>query len=294
MSVEARRIAVIAAMGMAAAQELSAQSVGKMVESDLRNFAGDVWAVWTSPVHARGKDWMIAGSTVAVAALTSVWDDDVDRWMVEHRNASQWSALREVREGGVAFSGKTITPIAIGTLAIGLITKNHAIQDGIFGCVASYTAGSVLRNQVAYRLIARRRPAPDKNAPDPPAADGDDQYDMELPGQSDWGQHSLPAGHAANVIACASFLNHRFSMGVVEPALYLIGTSVGVGRLVDRRHWTSDTVLGLVFGYAIGKEVATRSSSRAARYGIEKATSTSSFYITPAMSGITAGWRATF
>jgi membrane-associated phospholipid phosphatase len=129
---------------------------------------------------------------------------------------------------------------------------------------------------------------------EPPAADSDDQYDIELPGQSDWGQHSLPAGHAANVIACASFLNHRFAMGVVEPALYLVSTGVGVGRLVDRRHWTSDTVLGMVFGYAIGKEVAKRSSARADKRAMQRAASLSSFYITPAAGGLSAGWRSTF
>ena len=294
MSTARARVAAIAGVLVAASQQLPAQSVGKMLESDFRNFGGDLWAVWTSPVHAHGRDWLIAGSTVALSGLVSIWDDDVDRWMVEHRDASQWSALKEVREGGIAFSGKTITPIALGALAIGLITKNQAIQDGIFGCIASYVSGSVVRNQVAYRLIARRRPAPEKGSPEPPAADSDDQYDIELPGQSDWGQHSLPAGHAANVLACASFLNHRFAMGVIEPALYVVSTGVGVGRLVDRRHWTSDTMLGMVFGYAIGKEVAKRSSARVAKRAMAPSVSTSSFYITPAGGGISAGWRATF
>lgn len=294
MSPARARVAAIAAMLIAAGRQLPAQSAGKMLESDFRNFGGDVWAVWTSPVHARGRDWLIAGSTVALSGLISIWDDDVDRWMVERRDASQWSALEEVREGGIAFSGKTITPIALGALAIGLITRNQAIQDGIFGCVASYVSGSVVRNQVAYRLIARRRPAPEKGVPEPPAADGDDQYDIDLPGQSDWGQHSLPAGHAANVIACASFLNHRFSMSVIEPALYVVSTGVGMGRLVDRRHWTSDTVLGMVFGYAIGKEVAKRSSARMVKRAMEPSVSNASFYITPAAGGISAGWRTTF
>lgn len=221
------RISAIAGALIVVGQQLPAQSVGKMLGADVRDFGGDVWAVWTSPVHARGRDWLIAGSAVAASGLASLWDDDVDRWMVEHRNASQWSALREVREGGIAF----------------------------------------------------------RDAPQPPPADRDDQYDIEVPGRSDWGQHSLPAGHVANVVACASFLNHRFSMGAIEPALYLVSTGVGVGRLVDRRHWTSDTMLGMVFGYAIGKEVAARSSSRAARHGLGASASSSRFYIAPAASG---------
>ena len=278
----------------------SGQSVGRMIESDLKNFGGDIIAVWMSPFRGSGKDWLIAGATVAVSAASSIADDDVDRWMVRNRNSSGWSALKEVREGGLAFSGKTITPIAIGLFGVGLATKSEGLQDGLFGCLSSYVSGSVVRNQIAYRLVARRRPSPDKSGPETAAAQQDDQYDIELPGKADWGQHSMPAGHAANIIACASFLNHRFSMGPVEPMLYLLSAGVGVGRLVDRRHWTSDTVLGMVFGYAIGKQVATRSLRRAekrdakrdAQAGSER---TARFYVGPgASSALTAGWTITF
>ena len=288
----------MAAGSLISSRSASGQSVGRMIESDLKNFAGDVVAVWASPLHGRGRDWLIAGATFAVSAASSIADDDVDRWMVRHRNASEWSALKEVREGGLAFSGKTITPIAIGLLGVGLATKNESLQDGLFGCLSSYVSGSVVRNQVAYRLVARRRPSPDKSGPEAAAAKQDDQYDIDVPGESEWGEHSFPAGHAANIMACASFLNHRFSLSVVEPGLYMLATGVGVGRLVDRRHWTSDTVLGMVFGYAIGKEVAKRSLRRAEKRNGKRdqalGGSAARLYAGPNESGFSFGWRTTF
>jgi hypothetical protein len=35
-----------------------------------------------------------------------------------------------------------------------------------------------------------------------------------------------------------------------------------VGRIADGGHWTSDTVLGGILGYAVGREVARRSLER--------------------------------
>jgi hypothetical protein len=273
---------------------LPAQSVGEMVKNDVKNFGGDVWSVWTSPFRASPKDWMTTGLVVAASAGVSTFDDDVDRWMVRNEGNAAWSALKEFREGGHAFSGKYITPVAAATLVYGLATKNTKIQEGLFGCLASYTAGSVVRNYVFYYAIGRERPDSSRDdAVTSPAADEGDQYHFTFPGKKDWGMHSLPAGHAANIMACATYLNTRFDMGLVEPVLYAVTAGIGTGRLVDRRHWTSDTVLGLVFGYAIGREVAKRSLSRAEKGGAVSG-GLSGAYLAPARGGISLGWSRTF
>jgi membrane-associated phospholipid phosphatase len=269
-----------------------------MLENDFRNFGGDIWSVWTSPFRAGPRDWLSTGLIIGASAAAMPLDDNIDRWMVTHRDHSAWSAIKALREGGVAFSGKYVTPLAAGALIYGLATKNIKVQEGIFGCLASYVSGSVVRNYVIYPLIARERPSPIKGEDAPPAAEGD-QYEFGVPGKFDeWGQHSVPAGHAANILACASFLSNRFEMGYVEPALYLVSAGIGVGRLVDRRHWNSDTMLGMAFGYAIGKEVARRSTNRALNgttaAGAAAASLLSGAYVSPSRSNLTIGWKTTF
>ena len=64
---------------------------------------------------------------------------------------------------------------------------------------------------------------------------------------------------------CATFLSHRFELGLVEPALGVLVAAMGVGRMADRGHWLSDQVVGVAFGYAIGKEVARRQKQRLGR-----------------------------
>jgi hypothetical protein len=276
---------------------LPAQSVGKMLQDDLKNFGGDTWAVWTSPFRATPQGWLTTGLMLAGGAALSPLDDNVDRWMVRNEGNSAWSPIKELREGGRAFSGTYVTPAAGLALVYALATKNTKIQEGIFGCGASYVSGSIIRNYVAYYLVGRERPdsSRDDAITSPPASEGD-QYNFTFPGKKQWGMHSLPAGHAANIMACATFLNTRFEMGYVEPLLYAVTAGIGVGRLVDRRHWTSDTFVGMAFGYAIGREVAKRSLARASAGGAGGAASAalSGAYLNPSRNGLTLGWKTTF
>ena len=276
---------------------LPAQSVGNMLKDDFRNFGGDVWAVWTSPFRAAPRDWMSAGLVIAGSVAIAPFDDNVDRWMVRTQDEAAWSVLKEVREDGRAFTGQYLTPAAGLTLIYALATKNTKIQEGLFGCLASYASGSVVRNYVLYYLVGRERPDSSRSdsITSPPAGDGD-QYNFSFPGKSQWGMHSLPAGHAANIMACATYLNKRFDMGPVEPVLYALTFGIGAGRLVDRRHWTSDTFLGMGFGYVIGREIAKRSLNRTAAEGISGAAASaiSGAYFTPSRSGLTIGWKTTF
>ena len=95
------------------------------------------------------------------------------------------------------------------------------------------------------------------------ASDGA-QYVFHVPARG-YGDHSFPGGHVATMATCATFLSYRFELGVVEPALVVLVTAMGIGRMADRGHWLSDQVVGVAFGYAIGKEVARRQKRRLRR-----------------------------
>ena len=239
-----------------------AQSVGRMIGYDVLHAGGDIVGTWAAPFHSTPRDWLGAGAVLALSAAVSPLDDDIDRWFMDHQKDGVFSSLKEFREGGHAFAGSTITPAALGLYIIGVATKSRGIRDGVWGCVASYASESVVRSQVMYRLVGRLRPDSIRGDHVQIRSEQGDQYKFFFPGSNAWGKHSLPAGHVANVAACASFLSHRFGNPYVTIPAYAIATGVGVGRLVDRRHWTSDTVLGALFGYAVGKEVALRSRER--------------------------------
>jgi membrane-associated phospholipid phosphatase len=59
-----------------------------------------------------------------------------------------------------------------------------------------------------------------------------------------------------------TFLNRRFDLGAAEPVLYGLAAAVGAGRMVDEAHWTSDTVFGLGYGHAVGRDIALQQQRR--------------------------------
>jgi len=286
---------IAASVLVLAARNLGGQSVGQMVAYDVLHAGGDIVGTWAAPFHSSGRDWLGAGLVVVGGAAVSPFDDNIDNWFVRHHDNAVWSALNEFREGGSAFAGKTITPVAAGVYVVGIVTKNRGIRDGVWGCVASYASESVVRSQVMYRAVGRLRPdSLRSNHVLVPSRQGD-QYKFYFPGSNAWGKHSLPAGHVANAAACASFLSHRFGNPYITVPAYAVTIGVGVGRLVDRRHWTSDTILGALFGYAVGKEVGIRSLDRRARdTDGQAAVDASGLFLGGNENGLLIGWKTTF
>jgi membrane-associated phospholipid phosphatase len=65
-------------------------------------------------------------------------------------------------------------------------------------------------------------------------------------------------------MSCVSYFSHRFSLGVAEPVMFAYPIMIGLGRMADGWHWTSDTMAGAAMGFAIGKAIADRQSARSA------------------------------
>lgn len=265
-----------------------AQSVAHALGNDASHSAGDIWAVWTSPFHSSGKDWLLAGGALAAWVAVSPIDATADQWAAQHQSDAIWTPLAPLRERGIASSGQAITPLALGALAVALAKNNQRLQEGLFGCTAAYSATSAVRTFVVYPLIARTRPdsaLPVKHheqPPPPPApAHPGDQYHISVPGGHDWGRQSIPGGHLVNVTACATFLTQRFTMGAMEPVAWAVVGGVALSRVLDRRHWLSDQVIGAVFGYAAGRVIAVRSSHRVDRPRSQPVTTNAERYAPP-------------
>ena len=285
-------------------QSLAAQSVGRMVLDDVTNAARDFGAIWIAPFRGSTKDYLIAGGVLAASAALSPLDDDVDRWAVRNRDKGVLDLIRPFRRGGDLYSLNQATPYVAGAYVVALVTKQRGLRDGIMGCAAAYGANTTIRHQVLYRLVGRDRPDTLRNRPEgyvPPGAKQGDQYRFSFPADG-YGEHSFPGGHVATMATCASFISHRYQLGVVEPALAVLVTAMGVGRLADQGHWLSDQVVGTAFGYAVGREVARRQKRRLERERAAAAAPPAraaqqehdGFYIGSDANGTRLGWQLSF
>jgi len=270
------------------------QSKLSILGTNLKNSTGDAWDVWTSPFRGRGDDWLLAWGAVAGSAAVSLADASVDQWAVKQQNDATWSFLKPFREGGIAFSGRVVTPIALAALGVGVVTGNSRLQEGLLGCASAYAASSAVRTWVIYPVLARTRPDSSRDVATPPAQFGD-QYNLNIPGSGNWGRHSFPGGHLVNVTSCAAFLTRRYSMGAAEAIPWTVVGSVGLARILDRRHWLSDQVIGAAFGYAVGKQFAVRSSHRANRAATDNTpVSRDAFLLGPQTGRLQLTWNMTF
>lgn len=264
-----RTVLAAASLMLGAANMAPAQSVARMVGNDVSNAVRDFAGIWVSPLHGSRRDYLITGGVLAAAGVISLADDEIDRWAVENEDRGFLHAIGPFRRGGDFYSVNELTPYVAGLYVVGLVAKKQGIRDGIFGCVAAYGANTMIRHGVIYPVIGRDRPEVNRNLSDSgvtptPAAQHGDQYDFGIPA-SGWEQHSFPGGHVATVTTCATFLSYRFHLSAVEPVLAGLVAVMGIGRIADRGHWMSDQFVGVVFGYAIGREIANRQLKRLAR-----------------------------
>lgn len=290
-------LALVATLGIAPTAK--AQSVLQAAGHDLRAAGSDVWWLWTSPFHASARDWRDAGVVVGAAGLIATADPRIDRWIVRNPSAAIVRAVEPFREKkGIQpidlGSGNLLIPVSGGLWVSGLATGNRALRDAGIGCATAQQSNSILRGAI-YSLVQRERPG---------TANGR-AYRIRFPG-GEWDQHSFFGGHVANAMACATFANTRFNLGPAGKLLYVGAAGIGLGRMVDRRHWASDSFLGAAFGYAFGRTVALRQRERLARESgrADAAAGTRSTIADRALSGFysgttaegapTLGWRSDF
>jgi hypothetical protein len=82
-------------------------------------------------------------------------------------------------------------------------------------------------------------------------------------------------------------------MGLVEPVIWAMAGAIGLGRTLDRGHWTSDQLIGAAFGYAVGKQVALRSRRRAEGRA-STASNASGMFVSHKAGALKVGWNLNY
>jgi len=259
---------------------------------ELKDAVMDVVYIWTSPVRAKPRD--VIGAIGVTAGAAALWpeDDQIDSWIVRHPNAALVRAFTPWDENhpelGDLSTGQRLLPISVALIVPGMIADNRKLREAGWGCLSSWQASSTIR-EVIYATISRERPS----------LNNGDQYAIRTPG-GEWDYHSFFGGHAANAWACTTFWNTRFHMGLLEPVLYAGAAGITFSRMKDRRHWASDTWVGIAAGYAMGRTVAGRYARREAKREQKekpepiRAALLQGLQIAPTPGGVALGWSGTF
>ena len=246
---------VALSLTLAAVPRISdAQTLGPE-RRDIGDLRGDVWAVWSSPAHAKLRDVVPTAAVLGAVALTSYADSSIYVWMSTHPNTLAMRVISPIRDGwkfpiNGGGNGQFLLPLSATLYIAGRLSHDTPLRDAGLGCAAGHLSSAALRD-VIYLAVSRTRPH------DTPKA-----RQISVPGGRVWGHHSFLSGHIANSMSCVSYFSHRFSLGLAEPVMYAYPIMIGLGRMADGWHWTSDTMAGAAMGFAIGKAISDRQSAR--------------------------------
>jgi membrane-associated phospholipid phosphatase len=220
--------------------------------SSLGDAPADAWFLVRSPLETSTSDAATLGIALLGAGAALLADEPIHDWVrTDPLPVRLLAPFRDTGPlGSMGRSAQFLLPASVSLWAVGHLVDSPDLRDAGIGCVTANLTTTLTRTLIT-NLIGRPRPAEDQGA-----------FRFQLFAFGDWEQRSFFGGHASNVMSCASFFNHRFDLGAAAPVVWAVATAVGVGRIADAAHWTSDTYTGMVYGYAIGRNVARRHLDR--------------------------------
>lgn len=205
--------------------------------------------IWTSPFKMSWGKAAIWGGLALTTAILIKHDEAIFSAFQSYRNRNRWvydfSPIITESGGIMAFG--------IGGLFClsGWLSQNtYTLQTGSLALQAMIHSGFV--SQVLKIVTGRRRPH---------AAAGQDWWSgppfMSNPPPDDIisGMNSFPSGHSTTVWSLATVISGRYPKFWVGALSYSIATLGALSRVVEEKHWLSDTLIGAAIGYGIGRLV---------------------------------------
>jgi len=213
----------------------------------------DLKQSFTKPFHMSRKDWANLGKFAIVAGALSFADEPIQKGAVKLTSSSP--GLKHVSKYVTKFGGvyEAYTLAAMG--AYGFIFKNTKMQTTVLLATQAYIAGGAVEN-VAKILTRRTRPSyyatgteaePTFYGPFaklPPSANG-----KKI-------NSSFPSGHTTVAFAAATVFAMEYKdKPIVQIMAYSAATMIGLSRITENKHWSTDVLVGAALGFLTGKEV---------------------------------------
>jgi membrane-associated phospholipid phosphatase len=209
----------------------------------------------TSPFHATKKTWIKVGEFVALEGAMFFADKPIQKATTEFmaRNTGLRTTSEYITNFGGAWEGYILA--AFG--AYGFIFKSNKVKTTTLLATQAYITAGAMSYVVKY-LTGRQRPNyydPAHPAePDNTVFRGPSIFNGNHPA-SGFGS-SFPSGHTTAAFCAATVFAYEYKDQIVIPVIaYSIAGLVGVSRITENAHWTTDVLAGFALGYITGKQV---------------------------------------
>jgi membrane-associated phospholipid phosphatase len=208
---------------------------------------------FTKPFHMSGTDWKNFGIFAAGTGTLFLVDKPIQQAALKlrQRSTSVKNMSHYVTDLGGVYEGFALAGLA----GYGLIFNNKKIVTTTLLASQAYVTGAVVVT-VAKFLTGETRPSyyrPDQVA-SPRFLGPFTKAERDANGKKTYS--SFPSGHTTVAFAVATVFASEYKDKPVIPVLaYTVASLIGVSRVTENVHWTTDVFVGAALGYLTGKNV---------------------------------------
>lgn len=213
----------------------------------------DLKQSFTKPFHMKKKDWGNLGKFALVAGALSFADEPIQKGALSLRN----------RNAGIVNVGKYVTNFGglyeayalAGLGAYGFIFKNEKMKTTTLLATQAYIAGAAVEGVTKF-LSGRTRPSIYSAGveAEPRFLGPFSKTATSVGGKKVFS--SFPSGHTTVAFAAATVFAMEYKNKPIIPIIaYGAATMIGLSRITENKHWSTDVLVGAALGFLTGKEV---------------------------------------
>jgi len=215
----------------------------------IKDWLADELKIWTSPFKMNKKSFLFWGGIAITTAYLIKRDTihlhDIHGFTLKN----QW-----VKKSSPIITQLGSTPFNLGLIG-SLYLGGTLLKDDRARETARLSLKSLLHAIVISRalkhIFRRQRPY---------VENGVDRW-FNHGGGSDY--QSFPSGHTTTAWSMATVIAGMYKDKPAVPVIcYSLATLVGLSRLTENKHWTSDVLVGALLGYSIGRFVLRKYHNR--------------------------------
>src|SRR6476620_1721213 len=213
----------------------------------------DLKQAFTKPFHMKSRDWKYLGAAAVVTGGLLFADKPVQQFALRYRTDHQ--GMQGVSKYITNFGGlyELYTLSAFG--AYGFIFKNEKMKNTTLLASQAYITGAAVQSFMKL-LSGRTRPSSyDPNTIAQPKFQGPFSKINTTYGGGKT-TSSFPSGHTTVAFAAATVFALEYKNRPWIPIFaYSAASLIGLSRITENRHWTTDVIVGAALGYLTGRQV---------------------------------------
>lgn len=206
------------------------------------------------PFHMTAKDWRNVGVFALVAGSLSFADEPLQRSALDMRNKNP--GLRKISRF-VTNTGGPYEAITLGLLgSYGWVFKNEKMKTTSLLASQAYITSAVMQLLIKT-VTGRQRPFhynPNQVEAEPKFQGPFHKAFTDINGKRIGS--SFPSGHATSAFSAATVYAMEYrDRPWVQILAYGSATLIGLSRITENKHWTTDVLTGAALGYLTGRQV---------------------------------------